>query len=131
MHGFSSRSIILIQPFIIALFVLAGHERTQPNSFRSIASFRVPHINYILLGMFCCLAFLQNSVFVEWNPIANSALSAFSPEWSAATLASQINLATFTSPFIQWPVWFAIQKYGKLIFQILNFKKIKKIIILS
>ena len=78
-----------------------------------IRSIRIPHINYILLGMFCCLAFLQNSVFVEWNAIANSALAAFHPEWTAATLAWQINLATITSPFIQWPVWFAIQKYGK------------------
>ena len=65
--------------------------------------------------MFCCLAFLQNSVFVEWNAIANSALAAFHPEWTAATLAWQINLATITSPFIQWPVWLAIQKYGKYI----------------
>ena len=72
--------------------------------------------------MFCCLAFLQNSVFVEWNPIANSALSAFSPEWSAATIAWQINLATITSPFIQWPVWFAIEKYGKFFYRILNYK---------
>ena len=111
----------------MAFFVLAGHERSQPNSFRNITSFRIPHINYILLGMFCCLAFLQNSVFVEWNPIANSALSAFSPEWSAATFSWQINLATMTSPLIQWPVWFAIQKYGKSYFRILNFKNIKRI----
>jgi len=29
---------------------------------------------WILLSMFCCLAFLQESVFVAWNPIGNSAL---------------------------------------------------------
>ena len=63
--------------------------------------------------MFCCLAFAQSSVFTEWNPIANSAISVFGPDWSASTLAWQINLATITSPIIQWPVWLAIQRYGK------------------
>ncbi len=29
---------------------------------------------WLLLTMFCCLAFLQMSVFVAWNPISNSAL---------------------------------------------------------
>ena len=72
---------------------------------------QTPGNNFILLGIFCCLAFVQNSVFVEWNPIANSALAAFGPEWSPSTLAWQINLATITSPIIQWPVWIAIQKY--------------------
>ena len=74
---------------------------------------RTPYISYILLGMFCSLAFAQNSIFVEWNPIANSAIAVFGPEWSDSTLAWQINLATITSPIIQWPVWLAIQKYGK------------------
>ena len=95
------------------LSFLVDDERPISTVTNNILSPRIFQINYILLGMFCCLAFLQNSVFVEWNPIANSALAVFSPEWSPATLAWQINLATITSPFIQWPVWVAIQKYGK------------------
>ena len=71
------------------------------------------YTRFIVLGMFCSLAFCQSSIFTEWNPIANSALAVFEPEWSASTLAWQINLATITSPIFQWPVWWAIQKYGK------------------
>lgn len=66
---------------------------------------------WLLLFLYCCLAFLQSSVFVAWNPIGNSVVKAFGPEWSASTLAWQINLATIANPFIQWPVWKAIHRY--------------------
>jgi hypothetical protein len=96
------------------LQALSDQEHTYVTSApNGLARTRTPYLSYILLGMFCCLAFAQNSVFVEWNPIANSALAVFGPEWSPSTLAWQINLATIISPIIQWPVWLAIQKYGK------------------
>ena len=57
------------------------------------------------------LAFLQSSIFLAWNPIANSALKAFGPQWTPSTLAWQINLATISSPFVQYPVWFYLKKF--------------------
>jgi len=66
---------------------------------------------WVLLLMFCMLAFLQNAVFVEFNPIAISAKHVF-PTWSDATFAWQINCATITSPIVQWPAWWAIQRFG-------------------
>ena len=121
MFSNSTRMQILSKKFF-AIFCILGnvylHPSTQevqmyPISTNNTESRRSgSYISFVLLGMFCCLAFTQNSIFVEWNPIANSALSVFSPEWSASTLAWQINLATITSPIFQWPVWWAIQKYG-------------------
>ena len=55
---------------------------------------------------------VQSSIFLSWNPIANSALFAFGPEWTPSTLAWQINLATITSPFIQYPVWMVLKKFN-------------------
>lgn len=66
---------------------------------------------WLLLFMFCMLAFLQNAVFVEFNPIAISAKCVF-PTWKDATFAWQVNFATITSPIVQWPAWWAIQKFG-------------------
>ena len=65
-----------------------------------------------MLGEFCLLAFLQSSIFLAWNPIANSALKAFGPQWTPSTLAWQINLATISSPFVQYPVWYFLKKFG-------------------
>ena len=48
-------------------------------------------------------------MFLSWNPIANSALFAFGPNWSISTLAWQINFATIISPFVQYPVWKALK----------------------
>ena len=63
------------------------------------------------MSEFCALAFLQSSIFLAWNPIANSSLKAFGPQWTPSTLAWQINLATISSPFIQYPVWYFLKKY--------------------
>jgi hypothetical protein len=43
----------------------------------------------------------------------NELLQAFEPSWDSATLAWQVNLATIANPFIQWPVWTAIHKFGE------------------
>jgi hypothetical protein len=37
---------------------------------------------------------------------------AFEPDWTSSTLSWQVNLATIANPFIQWPVWKAIHRYG-------------------
>ena len=75
---------------------------------------------WLLLMEFCALAFIQSSIFLIWNPIANSALFAFGPEWTPSTLAWQINLATITSPFIQYPVWMVLKKFNLRFCQHLN-----------
>ena len=66
---------------------------------------------WILCFQFSCLAFLQGSIFTSWNPIANSVLEAFGPQFSPSTLAWQINFATITSPVIQYPVWYSLKKF--------------------
>ena len=67
---------------------------------------------WILLFEYCFLAFLQGSVFLSWNSIANSVLFTFSENWTSSTLAWQINLATITSPFIQYPVWMSLKRFN-------------------
>ena len=47
---------------------------------------------WLLLFMFCMLAFLQNAVFVEFNPIAISSKCVF-PTWKDATFAWQVMFA--------------------------------------
>jgi len=85
---------------------------TEPLITSRPASSVASPMRWLLLMEFCSLAFLQSSIFLGWNPIANSALFAFGPDWSASTLAWQINLATITSPFIQYPVWKSIKRFN-------------------
>ncbi len=77
-----------------------------------IAVVTYPRKRWLLLTEFCILAFLQSSIFLSWNPIANSVLYAFGPDWTQATLAWQINLATITSPFLQYPVWKCLKRFN-------------------
>ena len=66
---------------------------------------------WILCIQFSLLAFLQSSIFLSWNPIANSVLEAFGPQFTSSTAAWQINLATITSPVIQYPVWYSLKRW--------------------
>ena len=55
----------------------------------------IPRKKWLLLIEFCCLAFLQGSIFLAWNPIANSVMFAFAPTFSASTFAWQVRIKDY------------------------------------